>query len=256
MARLVAFTVALVALLGVSPTSNAVGPATPPCPDVEGWTFVKAPPPINKPLSVEFWCEYMRAGYPETLTLDVDWVKPTTRDADVDFKQCGRPGVGGDYYRDVWSGKAFVRLEYSVTGGTVTSNRAIFAAERARIERSAFVFLTATEKLAKSCTPSNAPARDTRRPSVQVERASGRAGTPVAFRLRVADNSGSVTVVLTIYSSGTKGEVAFRKNYGKAKPGKYTIKIRPRGRGVHLWCITATDAARNKATACSKLVVS
>jgi hypothetical protein len=198
----------------------------------------------------------MRAGQPETLTLDVDWVKPATRDADVDFRDCKRPSSGGAYYNDVWSGKAFVRLEYSVTGGTAASNGAVFAAERARIERSAFIFLAATEKLAKSCTPTTSPARDTRRPTVQVEPASGKAGTPVAFRLKVADNSGSIGVVLTIYSSRTKDQVAFRKNYGKAKPGRYTIKIRANGRGVHLWCVTATDTAGNKATACSKLVVS
>lgn len=256
MARLMVLIAIVGALLGVSTSSGAVGPATPPCPDVEGWTFTKAPPPINKPISVEFWCEYMRAGYPETLTLDVDWVKPSARDADVDYRDCRRASRGGDYYRDVWSGKAFVRLEYSVTGGTVDSNRAIFAAERARIERSAFVFLAATEKLAKSCTKQAPPARDSRRPTVQVEPASGRAGTAVAFRLKVADNSGSVGVVLTIYGSVTKDRVAFRKNYGRTKPGRYTIKIRPNGRGVHLWCVTATDKAGNKATACSKLVVS
>jgi hypothetical protein len=241
------------ALSGGTTTVGAVGPKTPPCPDVEGWTFTGARAPIDKSISVEFWCEYMRAGYPETLTLDVDWVKPTTRDADVDFNDCKRPSSGGDYYRDVWSGKAFVRLEYSVTGGTAASNKAIFAAERARIERSAFIFLAATEALAKSCTK-QAP-RDTRRPTVQVEPAFGKAGAAVAFRLRVSDNSGSVGVVLTIYSSRTKDDVAFRKNYGKAKPGRYTIKIRANDRGVHLWCVTATDKAGNRATACSKLVV-
>lgn len=256
MARLMLVVAVVGALLGVSTSSGAVGPATPPCPDVEGWTFTGAPPPINKSISVQFWCNYMRAGYPETLTLDVDWVKPSTRDVDVDYRECKRPSTGGSYYRDVWSGKAFVRLEYGVRGGTVESNRAIFAAERARIERSAFVFLAATEKLAKSCTKQAPAALDTRRPTVQVEPTSGRAGTPVAFRLKVGDNSGSVGVVLTIYSSITKHQISFRKNYGKAKPGRYTIKIRPNGRGVHLWCVTATDKAGNKATACSKLVVS
>jgi hypothetical protein len=256
MARLVALIAVVLAALSVSATSGAVGPVTPPCPDVEGWTFTKAPPPIDKPISVEFWCEYMRPGQPETLTLDVDWVKPGTRDADVDFKQCTRPSSGGDYYRDIWSGKAFVRLEYSVSGGTVASNRAIFAAERARIERSALVFLAATEKLAKSCTKTPSTPRDTRRPTVQVEPAAGKVGMPIAFRLKVADNRGSVTVVLTIYDSRAKDKVVFRKNYGKAKPGRYTIKIRANSRGVHLWCVTAKDAAGNKATACSKLVVS
>jgi len=257
MLRLIALIVVMGALLGVSTTSGAVGAETPPCPDVEGWSFTGAPPHINKPISVEFWCNYMRAGRPETLTLDVDWVKPSTRDVDVDYRDCKRPSTGGDYYRNVWSGKAFVRLAYSVTGGTVESNRAVFAAERARIERSAFVFLAATEKLAKSCTKSAPPtARDTRRPTVQVEPASGRAGDAVAFRLKVADNSGTVGVVLTIYDGRAKDQVAFRKNYGKTKPGRYTIKIRANDRGVHLWCITATDRAGNKATACSKLVVS
>jgi hypothetical protein len=255
MLRLIALIAVASALLAVSATPAAVGPQTPPCPDVEGWTFTRSPPPIDKPISVEFWCEYMRAGQPETLTLDVDWVKPAARDVDVDYRQCTRPSSGGDYYHDIWSGKAFVRLEYSVSGGSAASNRAIFAAERSRIERSALVFLAATEKLAKSCTKTPSTPRDTRRPTVQVEPASGKAGTPIAFRLKVADNRGSVTVVLTIYGSQAKDRVVFRKNYGKAKPGRYTIRIRANARGVRLWCATATDAAGNKATACSKLVV-
>lgn len=244
------------AALAVATTAAAVAPKTPPCPDVEGWSLTQAATPIDKPISVEFWCDYMRAGQPETLTLDVDWVKPAARDVDVDFSQCKRPSSGGDYYNDVWSGKAFVRLEYRVSGGTVESNKAIFAGERARIERSALIFLAATEKLAKPCTKTPATPSDTRRPTVRVEPASGKAGTPIAFRLRVADNSGRVTVVLTIYGSRTKGKVVFRKNYGKAKSGRYTITIRANSPGVHLWCVTATDAAKNKATACSKLVVS
>jgi hypothetical protein len=256
MARLIALISVMGALLGVPTASGAVGPATPPCPDVEGWSFTGSPPPINKPISVEFWCNYMRAGRPETLTLDVDWVKPSARDVDVDYRDCKRPSADGDYYRNVWSGKAFVRLAYSVTGGTVESNRAVFAAERARIERSAFAFLAATETLAKSCTKQTPPtARDTRRPTVQVEPASGKVGDAVVFGLKVADNSGTIGVVLTIYEGRTKNQVAFRKNYGKAKPGRYTIKIRVNNRGAHLWCITATDRAGNKATACSKLVV-
>jgi hypothetical protein len=255
MARLVALIAVVGALLSVSTAASAAGPATPPCPDVEGWTFTRSPPAIDKPISVEFWCEYMRAGQPETLTLDVDWNKPAARDVDVDFKQCARPSSGGEYYNDVWSGKALVRLEYIVNGGTTSSNRAIFAAERARIERSALVFLAATEKLAKSCTKTPVAVADTRPPTVRVEPASGKAGAAIAFRLRVADNSGRVGVVLIIYSTRTKSEVVFRKNYGQAKPGRYTITIRARARGVHLWCVTATDAAGNKATACSKLVV-
>jgi hypothetical protein len=254
--RLIALIAVAVAALVGSTTSGAAAPRTPPCPDVEGWTLTGAAVPIDKPISVEFWCDYMRAGQPETLTLDVDWVKPAARDVDVDFTQCKRPSSGGDYYRDVWSGKAFVRLEYRVSGGSVESNKAIFAGERARIERSAFVFLAATEKLAKSCSKTPSGPRDTRRPTVRVEPASGKVGTPIAFRLKVADDSGSVSVVLTIYGSRTKADVVFRKNYGKAKSGRYTIKIRANGRGVHLWCVTAVDAARNKATACSKLVVS
>jgi hypothetical protein len=260
MGRLVAFIAVVVAVLGVSPASGAVGPPTPPCPDVEGWTFTRAFGPINKPISVQFSCGYARAGQPEQVTLDVDWVKPIARDVDVDFNQCKRPSSGGAYYRDVWSGKAFVRLEYIVNAGTAASNAAVFAAERARIERSALVFLTATEKLAKSCTkqaPSTTrPTRDTRRPTVEVEPATGKAGTAVVFGFKVADNSRTVGIVLTIYDSRTKEKVAFRKDYGKAKPSRYTIKIRPQDRGVHLWCITATDTAGNKATAYSKLVVS
>lgn len=255
MPRLIALIAVVLAVSGAPTASGAVGPTTPPCPDVEGWTFTRAPAPIDKPISVEFWCEYMRAGQPETLSLDVDWVKPAARDVDVDFKQCTRPSSGADYYRDVWSGKALARIEYSVTGGTVASNKAIFAAERARIERAALVFLAATEKLAKSCAKTPSRPRDTRRPTVQVEPASGAASTSIAFRLRVADDRDSVTIVLTIYASRAKDEVVFRKSYGKAKPGRYTIKIRANSRGVHLWCLTATDAAGNKATACSKLVV-
>jgi hypothetical protein len=259
MGRLVAFIAVVVALVGVSTTAGAVGPPTPPCPDVEGWTFTKTFGPIDKPISVQFSCEYGRPRQAEALTLDVDWVKPTARDVDVDFNECKRPSSGGAYYRDVWSGKAFVRLEYIVNAGTAASNAAVFAAERARIERSALVFLAATEKLAKSCSkqaPSTTPpTRDTRRPTVDVEPATGKAGTAVVFGFKVADKSRTVGVVLTIYDSRTKEKVAFRKNYGKAKPGRYAIKIRPNDRGVHLWCITVTDTAGNKATACSKLVV-
>jgi hypothetical protein len=262
MGRRLALIAVVVALLGVPTTAAAAAPPTPPCPDVEGWAFTKSFGPIDKPISVQFSCQYARAGQPEALTLDVDWVKPIARDVDVDFNECKRPASGGAYYRDVWSGKAFVRLEYIVNAGTAASNAAVFAAERARIERSALVFLAATEKLAKSCgkgapsTTRPTPIRDTHRPGVQVEPAAGKAGTTVVFGFKVSDNSSPVGVMLTIYDGRSKEKIAFRKDYGKAKPGRYTIKIRPHERGVQLWCITATDTAANKATACSKLVVS
>jgi hypothetical protein len=256
MLRRVLVIVAVAAAFGVSAVSGAATPPTPPCPSVEGWTFTGTFGPIDKSISVEFQCGYSLPGQPQQLTLDVDWVKPGTRDVDVDFNQCNRASSGGTYYRDVWSGKAFVRLEYIVNAGTSEGNAAVFAAERERIERSALVFLGATERLAKPCAKQAAPAStDTRRPSVRVAPASGKAGAPVAFDFSVRDNSAAVDVLLTIYDSRSKSKVAFRKDYGKAKPGRYTVKIRPRAAGVHLWCITATDSAGNAATACSKLVI-
>ena len=247
---------AVLAAVGGSSAAVAAAPATPPCPAVEGWNFSRTIGPIDKPISVQFVCEYMRPGQPELFSLDVDWIKPAARDVDVDFNQCKRPSSGGPYYRDVWSGKAFVRLEYIVNSGTAASNAAVFAADRERIERAAFTFLAATEQLAKPCAKQPAPPpADTRRPTVRVEPAAGKAGTPVAFAFSMADNSSALGVTLTIYDSRTKAKVAFHKSYGKAKPGSYTIKIRPRAAGVHLWCLTAKDAAGNTATACSKLVV-
>src|SRR5438093_11869011 len=96
----------VVAALAAAGTSVAAAPPTPPCPDVEGWTANGTFGPIDKSISVEFQCGYARPGQPEALTLDADWVKPGTRDVDVDFSQCDRASSGGSYYRDVWSGKA------------------------------------------------------------------------------------------------------------------------------------------------------
>ena len=89
--------------------------------------------------------------------------------------------------------------------------------------------------------------------------AKGRAGSNIAFRFSVGDNSGKARVVLTIYKAPSERTVLLRKNYGvaNAPPSRrsYTAAIHARSVGTHLWCIAATDAAGNTATACTSLVV-
>lgn len=251
------FLVLILAVGSGTPVGSAATPiATPPCPQVEGWSFDRTFGPLDQGLGVQFSCGYAIPGFAERLELDVIWIKPTARDVDVDYTQCGRASFGESYYRFIYSGSNFARVEYIVNAGTVASNAARFQADRERIERAARVFLAASEKLAKSCAKTPPPvAKDTVRPTVRVQRASGVAGTPVVFPFSVADNSGRARVVLTIYGAQNKAKVVFRKDYGIAKTGRYTVKIRVQSPATSLWCIKATDAAGNAATACSALVV-
>jgi hypothetical protein len=287
--RLVAviFAVALGGLL--APTALAQAPATPPCPQVEGWTPAGTFGPIDNGNGVEFRCIYDYPGYVDQLTLDVNWFKPSARDVDVDYTECGRAASGGAYYTDIYGGTNIVHEEYGVSGGaTYAEIAAIFQAELQHIQAAAQVFMQATESLAKSCTPSSTssgssssggstptgagspgsspatgpPPSDTTPPTVHVRRASGRAGSRIAFHFLVADDSGQVDVLLTIYRGAGRSTVLMSKDYGTTAadpPGRAyvaTIQARGRGtRGTHRWCITATNAAGNSSTACSSLVV-
>jgi len=151
-------------------------------------------------------------------------------------------------------------VEYRVSGAvSAATNVAVFQAERERLDRTALALLAATEKLAKSCTKTAPQATDTTRPTVRVRPARGRAGSIIGFLFSVGDNSGKVRVVLTIYKTAGDRTVLLRKSYGvaNAPPARrsYTASIRARSVGTHLWCISATDAAGNTATACTSLVV-
>lgn len=231
-------------------------PVTPPCPQVEGWTLARTFGPIDTGGGVDFNCEYSQPGRPEDLTLNPVWTKPSVRDTDVDYSQCGRASSRGPAEAFIWSKSHFARLHYVVSGGTAASNAAVFQANRERIEKAVLVLLASTEPLAKSCTKTTPPpARDARRPTVHVRPARGKAGAVVSFSFSVADNSGRVGVLLTIYDAPAKARMLFRKNYGVAKSGSYTVKIRVQNRRTAVWCITATDGTRNTATACSSLVV-
>jgi hypothetical protein len=238
-------------------TGAAAPPATPPCPQVEGWTFARTFGPIDTGGGVDFSCEYVQGGKAEILTLNPLWLKPSVRDTDADYSQCARASSRGASEGFIWSKSHFTRVHYTVSGGTTASNAAVFQANRERIEKAVLVLLAASESLAKPCakTPPASPARDTQRPTVRVRPAKGTAGAVVTFSFSVADNSGRVGVLLTIYDAPAKSKRLFRKNYGSAKSGSYTLKIRIDGARTDLWCITATDGARNAATACSSLVV-
>lgn len=263
-----AVTISVIALAAAAAAPSAP-PATPPCPQVEGWNYTGTFGPLDNGNAVEFECEYAYPGQPNQLTLDVYWYKPTARDVDVDYSQCGRASSGGDYYRLIWSRSRFAREEFTVNAGNAESNRAIFKAEQDHIQKAALVLLTATESLAKPCTktaPAPDPARpaapakrDTTRPKVRVQPASGQAGTQIALDFTVADDSGRTGILITIYGGANDKTVLMKKNYGtaKAEPSghDYTAKVLARNRGTSLWCLTATDAAGNAATACSKLVV-
>jgi hypothetical protein len=290
--RLVAviFAVALGGLL--APAALAQVPATPPCPQVQGWTPAGTFGPIDNGNAVEFQCIYDYPGYVDQLTLDVNWYKPTARDVDVDYTECGRAASGGAYYTDIYGGTNIVHEEYGVSGGaTYAEISAIFQAELQHIQAAAQVFMQATETLAKSCTPSStsngssssgsssggsapptntgstgsSPATapsDTTPPTVHLRRASGRAGSRIAFHFLVADDSGQVDVLLTIYRGSGRSTVLMSKDYGTVaadQPGRSyvaTIQAHGRGtRGTHRWCITAANAAGNSTTACSSLVV-
>lgn len=238
---------------------TVVATPVPGCPQLEGWDLTGQPLTIDSGNHVQFRCVYSRPGQPEQATLDAFWYKPSARDVDVDYHQCGKTATGGSYYRDIWSKAYFVQIEYGVGGGSGASNAAIFQAERERLDRAVLILLTGTEKLAKSCSKTGTTG-DRTRPTVRVHRVTGRAGSNIVFRFSVGDNSGKVRVVLTIYKAPGNRTVLLRKNYGVANAPlarrSYRVTIHARSVGTHLWCITATDAARNSATACSALVIS
>jgi hypothetical protein len=256
MMRLVATGAVLLAVFAVSAAAAPAPPATPPCPQVEGWSFVRT---SLRDLggSVDFSCFYSQPRRNEELTLNVLWIKPSVADVHADFRQCGRVSEGESHRRLIWSKSHLAREEYSVTGGTVASNAALFQGDRERIERSAYALLAATEQLAKPCTkkPATPAAKDSQRPAVRVQPAKGAAGSVITFPFTVADNSGRVRVLLTIYDGRAKAKTLLRKDYGLAKSGSYTVKVRAQNAATNLWCITATDAAGNAATACSSLAV-
>ena len=232
----------------------------PACPELEGWSHSGQPAVIDNGTHVQFSCAYMQPGRAEQPSYDAFWYKPSARDVDMNYADCGRAASGGSYYRDIWSKTHFVNIEYRVSGAVSgATNAAVFQAERERLDRTALALMGGAEAVAKSCTKT-APKADTIRPTVKVRPARGAAGTTIVFRFTVGDNSGSVRVVLTIYKSRADRTVLLRKNYGRAKaPASrraYTAKIHANGPGTRLWCITATDAAGNSATACTSLVVS
>jgi hypothetical protein len=248
-------------VLAAPGAAGAALPATPPCPQVEGWSPAGTFGPIDNGNAVEFECLYSLPGQPQQLTLDVHWYKPTARDVDVDYSECGKASSGGSYYTDIYGGTNIVHEEYVVNSGTAAGNAAVFQAEQQHIQQAAQVLLTATEALAKSCTPSASapPIGDTTPPTVHVAQANGRAGTNIAFRFTVGDDSGHVNVVLTIFRGRSSRKALLNKNYGTASAqssgNRYIAWIHARNRGNYLWCVTATDAAGNKAVACTRLVV-
>jgi hypothetical protein len=251
--------VAAVGLLGSAVAASP--PATPPCPQVEGWTSAGTFGPIDNGNAVEFQCEYSLPGQANQLTLDLHWYKPTARNVDVDYSECGRLQAGGSYYAFLWSKAFFVHEEYAVSSGSVDSNAAFFKADQERIRKAALTLLAATEKLAKPCskTPASKPGTDSQRPTVRLAALSGAAGSIIAFPFTVSDNSGRVDIVLTIYTSPAQTKTLFRKDYGKAAAPKlgrrYQVKIRAHSAAHNTWCITATDKARNHTTSCAPLTI-
>jgi hypothetical protein len=262
MKRLAVILVGAFAALAAPGVAVATLPATPPCPQVEGWSPAGTFGPIDNGNGVEFECLYSLPGMPQQLTLDMHWYKPTARDVDVDYSECGRASSGGAYYTDIYGGTNIVHEEYVVNSGTAAGNAAVFQAEQQHIQQAARVLLTATEALAKSCTPSATPPTpvgDATPPTVHVEHAHGRAGTNIAFRFTVGDDSGHVNVVLTIFRGRHSRRALLNKNYGTASAqptgSRYIAWIHSRNPGTYLWCVTATDATGNEATACNRLVV-
>jgi hypothetical protein len=232
----------------------------PACPDLEGWAHAGEPGTIDSGNHVQFTCAYAQPGRGEQPSYDAFWYKPSARDVDVNYSDCGRPATGGSYYRDIWSKTHLVNIEYRVSGAVSgATNVAVFAAERERLDRTALALLAATEKLAKSCVKTAPKPVDATRPTVSVRLATGHRGTNVKFAFRVGDNSGKAKIVLTIYGSANRRTVLLRKSYGIAvapRSGRsYTATIHARSAGTHLWCIAATDAAGNTASACARLVV-
>ena len=250
---------ALGVLGGVSGAASTPTPV-PACPELEGWAHSGQPSTIDSGNHVQFSCAYAQPGRGEQPSYDAFWYKPSARDVDVDYNACGRAPSGGSYYRDIWSKTHFVNVEYRVSGAVSgATNVAVFQAERERLDRTALALLAATEKLAKSCTKTAPRPADKTRPTVRVRPATGRSGGNIAFRFSVGDNSGKVRVLLTIYDTPGKRSVLLRKNYGfaTAPPARrsYTATIHAKKVGSHLWCVTATDAGGNTATACTSLVI-
>lgn len=247
------------AMLGAAAPSIAKAPlVTPRCPQVAGWTPAGTFGPIDQGLGVQFQCNYAVAGQAEQLTLDVLWTKPSTRNVDVDYSQCGKASTGGPVDRFIYSGRALAREEYVVSGGS--NNAGVFQADRTRIEVAAVTLLNATAALAKPCAGTTTPPpSSTARPTVQLQPARGTAGTVLSFSFTVGGPAGRVRIVLTIYGGANSATVLLRKDYGKAivsRPGRgFSVRIRANGRARDLWCITATDVAGRAATACSSLIV-
>jgi hypothetical protein len=247
------------AVLVVAATASASVPlVTPPCPQVEGWNSAGTFGPVDQGLGILFDCNYARPGQAEQLTLDVVWIKPSARDVDVDYSQCGKASYGGSYYQFIYSGTALVRVEYLVTGGP--NNAGVFQADQARIAVAAIALLKATGTLAKPCTKTTAPPpTNTARPTVRVQPAVGSAGTVISFNFTVAAREGKAGIVLTIYGGTNNATVLLRKDYGRrsvsASGRALHAGIRANNRGAYLWCVTATNAAGHAATACSSLVV-
>jgi len=125
---------------------------TPACPRVDGWNAAGTFGPLDQGLGILFECDYAVPGQVEQLTLGVIWIKPSARDVDVDYSQCGRApsGSGSDFF--IYSGKALTRVEYVVSSGP--NDIAVLQADRARIEAGAIALLNASVALAKPCTKS------------------------------------------------------------------------------------------------------
>lgn len=254
MVRFVAILAAAVAAVAVPSAMPAAPPATPGCPDLEGWTLAGPPLTIDNGLHLQFRCAFEQPGRAEQASFDAFWTTPAARDADVDFHDCGKAPDGGSYYRDIWSAKAFVQIEYRVEAGT--QNSAVFQAERERLDRAALQLMTATEKLAKSCAKQAAPApTDRTRPSVHVRGVRGPAATTIAFPFTIADDSGRMNVVLTVYDGRAKVRVLVRKKLGWLRSGAHAARLRLASRGAHVWCVAAADAAANTRTACGAVVI-
>jgi hypothetical protein len=257
MRAILGLSVAVVALTLPAVSGSTVVPV-PPCPPAQGWISAGTFGPIDNGNGIEFQCLYSLPGQPNQLTLDLHWNKPTARDVDLDYSQCGRATSGGSYYTEIWSKTHFVSEQYTVSAGYNDAD--VFKADQQVIQQAALTLLAATEKLAKPCTKTPTPVRDTSRPTVALRPAKGRAGTNIAFRFTVRDDSGHANILLTIYKAANNRTVLMRKNYGTAVAARsgsaYTAKIHARNRGTNVWCITATDAAGNKTTACATLVIS
>ena len=251
--RFVSIAAAMLAAFAVPAALPAASPATPACPDVEGWTLTGQPMTIDSGLHLQFRCVFTQPGRAEQASFDAFWRTPATRDVDVDFHECGKAPSGGSYYRDIWSGKAFVQIEYRVGGGN--ANAAVFQAERERLDRAALQLMAATEPLAKPCAKQAPAAKDTTRPAVRVRGVRGPAATAIAFPFSVADDSGRVNVVVTVYDGRAKARALLRKKLGWLRAGAHTAHLRLASRGAHVWCINAADASGNAASACGAVVI-